>query len=302
MTTLVRNILVLWCALPIISSAQMYHFEKLSEFHGLSDNRVTCFQKDRTGFMWIGTENGLNRYDGHTFQIYRPGQTTRSLSHEHINDIEEDSHGQLWISTWGGLNVINPDNDSLFVFLPGEDGSGRSKTKIASSLIWDSHIDQHERIWLAVDVRDLCYYDPVQKEFSYFPWHDFVKSTLPEHQSSYRSIQKIIQKSDHELWLGTTLGLFSFNISTKTFQYHGGDAPEDFIDMHYDSLRQRIFFGQVKLYMYDISKDHLQTIESNSSSASSDLKSNNTILLPSLSGLWAVDKITNRANTLPVEE
>ncbi|MEO7989384.1 MAG: two-component regulator propeller domain-containing protein [Chryseolinea sp.] len=302
MKTLLRNLLLIWCVPPLISSAQTYHFEKLSEFHGLSDNRVTCFQKDRTGFVWIGTENGLNRYDGHTFEIYRPGQPRHALSHEHINDIEEDSQGNLWVSTWGGLNVINPVTDSLYIFLPDEDGASQKKTRIASSLIWDSHIDQAGRVWLAIDVRDLCYYDPIQKEFIYFPWHDFVKTILPEHETSYRSIHKIIRKSDHELWLGTTIGLFSFNINTKTFQYHGGDAPEDFIDLHYDSTHQRVYFGQEKLYVYDVLKNSLHVIKKNLTSIPANLKSPSTLLLSSLNGLWAIDKNTEQANALPLDE
>ncbi len=302
MKTLFRNIIMLWCIVPAIGNAQNYHFEKLSEFHGLSDNRVTCFLKDRTGFMWIGTENGLNRYDGHTFQIYRPGQKTHSLSHEHINDIEEDSRGRLWVSTWGGLNVINPNSDSLYVFLPDEDGARQSKSRIASSLIWDSHIDQKGKVWLALDVRDLCYYDQGLKEFTYLPWHEFVKTILPQHNATYKSIQKIIPKSEYELWLGTTLGLFSFDMNTKIFQYHGGDGGEDFIDMHYDSIQQLVFFGQRKLYVYDIVKLELRGIKQNSSTLKPNLKSTSTILLPSLTGLWVVDKSKEEASILPQEE
>ncbi len=297
-----RNMVMIWCALPLMSSAQTYHFEKLSEFHGLSDNRVTCFMKDHSGFMWIGTENGLNRYDGHTFQIYRPGQTIHSLSHEHINDVEEDSHGRLWVCTWSGLNVINPTNDSLYVFSPDEDGAAQNKSRIASSLIWDSHIDQNGKVWLALDVRDLCYYDPVQKEFSYLPWQAFVKTMLPQQDAAYKSIQKIIRKSDHELWLGTTLGLFSFNMNTNTFQYHGGDTTEDFIGMHYDSMLQRIYFGQRKLYVYDILKQKLRVIKQNTNSIIPNLKSASTALLPSLNRLWVIDKTKEEANILPQDE
>ena len=50
--------------------------------------------KDRSGFMWVGTENGMNRYDGYAFRIYRPGQQHNNLSHEHINDIEQDDRGR----------------------------------------------------------------------------------------------------------------------------------------------------------------------------------------------------------------
>jgi signal transduction histidine kinase/ligand-binding sensor domain-containing protein len=294
--------LFLLSILPIQTMGQNYHFEKITELQGLSDNRVTCFQKDRTGFMWIGTQNGLNRYDGHTFQIYKPGQKKFKLSHEHINDVEEDAQGRLWVGTWHGLNVIDPKNDSLHIFLPDEDGAAQQKTKIASNLTWDSHIDKKGRAWLALDVRDLCYYDPALKEFTYLPWHDFVKANLPQYKNAYKSIHKIIAKSDHELWLGTTLGLFSYDIKTQVFHYHGGDAPEDFIAIHYDSIRQQVYFTQRKLYVYDLQQNSLREIKQSKVTIPSNLKSPYSLLLPSLNGLWVVDKTAEQATPLPLEE
>ncbi len=288
--------------LPTLVAAQSFHFEKIAESHGLSDNRVTCFLKDRSGFMWIGTENGLNRYDGFTFKIYRPGLRTHELSHEHINDIEEDAQGRLWISTWNGLNVLDPRSDSLYALLPAKDSDQQKKTTIASSLVWDSYIDKMQNVWIALDVRDLCYYDLTTKEFSYFPWRDFVKKVLPKYASLYKSIVKIIRKSDHELWLGTTLGLFSFNISTKTFQYHGGDTNFDLVGMHYDSIRQRVYFGQQNLYVYDMRQDKLLAIKQNQNSLHENERVTATLFLPSLRGLWAVNEISEQANLISLEE
>src|SRR5690348_4876248 len=80
-----------------------YFFDKLTEENGLSDNRVTCFLKDRTGYLWIGTHNGLNRYDGHTFKVFKPG-AGNSISSEIINDIVEDTSGKIWVATMEGIN------------------------------------------------------------------------------------------------------------------------------------------------------------------------------------------------------
>jgi ligand-binding sensor domain-containing protein len=210
--------------LPFGVVGQRFYFEKISESEGLSDNRVTCFMKDKTGFMWIGTENGLNRYDGHQFRIYRPGQNKFTLSHEHINDIEQDHKGRLWIATWSGLNVLDVDQDSLYVFSPDNDIHKQKKTRIPSTLIWDTFIDKDRRVWIAADVRDLSYYDQDKDEFVTYPWMNFVRSNLPSSTiNPYSSIQKIIPKSDHEIWLGTTRGLFSFDMTTSTFRFHGGD-------------------------------------------------------------------------------
>ncbi len=250
--------------------------------------------------MWIGTENGLNRYDGLTFRVYRPGQKKYKLSHEHINDVEEDAHGQLWIATWHGLNVINPITDSLHVF--STDEQCQSKTKIASNLIWDSYIDKKGKIWLALDVRDLCYYDQIQKEFVSFPWLDYVKSILPQHASSYKAIHKIIRKTNSEIWLGTTLGLFSFNVEKKSFKHYGGEAPEDFVSIRYDSTLQRVYFAQKKLYVYDLTNDKLREIPQKTKDQLINLKSASTLLLPTLDGLQLIDKEKEQVNYLQLDE
>ncbi len=91
-----------------ISDAQIYIKTKsISTDDGLSDKRVTCFFKDKTGFIWIGTKNGLNRYDGHSFKIFRPA-AGNSISNEVINDITEDNKGRIWVATMEGLNYYDP--------------------------------------------------------------------------------------------------------------------------------------------------------------------------------------------------
>lgn len=258
--------------------------------------------KDQTGFMWIGTENGLNRYDGHEFTIYRPGQQKRSLSHEHINAVEEDANGKLWIGTWGGLNLLNPQNDSLFVFTPDDLESRPGKSKIASSVIWDIHIDKTNRKWLALDARDLCFYDSQRDEFVYFPWRKFVTTLFTPQADDYYAIQKIEQKSETEIWLGTTLGLFSFDVALEKFKYHGGDLRQDFSSMQFDSLSNWLFFAQENLYVYDLKKETLEKIKKDPTTILQPEKNSTPILIPSGSGLWVINPLNKQASVHPLKE
>lgn len=283
--------------LPVVVKGQDPHFEKITEQQGLSDNRVTCFKKDRTGFLWIGTENGLNRYDGSTFRIYRPGQSSFKLSHEHINDIEEDAHGQLWVATWGGLNILDPVTGALTILSPGKGAHQQKKKTLSSALIWDTYIDAQGRVWIAPDVRDLCCYDPSTQEYTYFPWREFIRTTLGDAAAGYISIQKITSRSKHALWLGTTLGLVSFDLSTGAFQYHGGGHNEDCVSLYYDSLRQRVYFGQKDLYVFDAREQQAKKMAIQNT-LQPDLSLESAVLIPAASGLWAIHPEKERAEQI----
>jgi len=94
-------------------SAQPTHsfeFEQLTIKDGLSQSSINCIYQDRKGFLWIGTQDGLNRYDAYNFKIYRhdPRDST-SLAGNFINAVCEDSQGRLWIGTDGaGIAVYDP--------------------------------------------------------------------------------------------------------------------------------------------------------------------------------------------------
>ncbi len=285
-----------------LAQGQYYHFETITEQNGLSDNRVTCFLKDRSGFMWIGTANGLNRYDGFQFRIYRPGNTPFKISHEHINDIEQDRKGRLWVATWNGLNVLNTEKDSLYTFTTGINNQQPKKNKLSNALVWDIYADAYDRIWIAPDARDLCYYDFISNTFTHFPWREFVHTALPwRPASAYTSIQKITRKSMDELWLGTTAGLFSFNTRTLTFSYYGGDYTSDFVYIRTAESNHKVFFGQERLYVFRTDSSELKEIIPGKSSSLIKAQ-NEPIIIPTLKGVWTVDPKTEEASPLMVDD
>ena len=78
-------------------------FSHLDRDAGLSQSNVICILQDRRGFMWFGTRDGLNKYDGYQFTVYKNNtEDTNSLSNNFITGIIEDSKAALWITTWGG--------------------------------------------------------------------------------------------------------------------------------------------------------------------------------------------------------
>ena len=85
-------------------------FEHLGSEDGLSQNAGLAFFQDSRGYLWIGTQDGLNRYDGYTFKIFKHDpDDPDSISHNSILAISEDADGSLWVGTWGGgLNRYDP--------------------------------------------------------------------------------------------------------------------------------------------------------------------------------------------------
>src|SRR5262250_1151494 len=85
-------------------------FTHLTTNDGLSQNNVTAILQDRRGFMWFATRDGLNRYDGNTFVVYKHNPNdVDSLSANYLQDLMEDDQGYLWIATLtGGVNKFDP--------------------------------------------------------------------------------------------------------------------------------------------------------------------------------------------------
>lgn len=103
--------------IPIKSYAEILSdekFESISIDEGLSNEYVTSIFQDSKGYMWIGTKDGLNRYDGQNIKIYNcKAEDKNTLSSTYITDIEEDTDGNLWIATDYGLDFLVADTDSI---------------------------------------------------------------------------------------------------------------------------------------------------------------------------------------------
>jgi len=85
---------------------ESYKIKRISLEQGLSQSSVLSIFQDSRGFIWFGTENGLNKYDGHEFKVYKPEQVSNGFCV--IQDIKEDKEGNLWINTYldGVLNKL----------------------------------------------------------------------------------------------------------------------------------------------------------------------------------------------------
>ncbi|MBE0645546.1 MAG: SpoIIE family protein phosphatase [Bacteroidetes bacterium] len=138
--------------LPLIAAAQQsieksMRFGRLDMSDGLSQGMVFCVFQDSRGFMWFGTKEGLNRYDGHTFLVYKkkPGDAT-SLPDNYVLAITEDVKGRLWLGTnAGGLVMFDPARER---FTPVPLSKGTDGAMIQG--VDDIEMDDMGKLWVSV--------------------------------------------------------------------------------------------------------------------------------------------------------
>jgi len=274
-----------------------YKGRNLTIADGLSDNRVTCFYKDRTGFLWVGTKNGLNRYDGHSFKIFRPSKEN-SISNEVINDIAGDNQGKIWVATMGGLNCYDPVENTWEVLQPG---AKKTKNDIPNLLVWDIWFDKKGLLWIASDVFEFVSYDTKNKKFTYYDWPGFAREKLQfANAGNYNSIQKFVAKGDQEFLLGTSKGLVSLQTETGEFTFLGGKYYADVYDIKYDPGSRRVFLsvqnGQVFSYDEE-TKEYVELKPDAEAYPSIEYKmlSPTEIWMASEKGLLKIDPVKSKA-------
>ncbi|SNY99516.1 hypothetical protein SAMN06265377_1326 [Flagellimonas pacifica] len=200
-------------------------FTGLSTELGLSNGRVTAIAQDSIGFIWIGTKNGLNRYDGKSFKVY--SKSNSNLSENYISDILIDDIGRMWIATnGGGVNLYNLASDTFISY----EKSGSAEQKLNSDVVNKMFKDSSGGIWAATD-KGLSYFDEKGKTFVTY---------LNESVESYRTprandILCIYQDKKGVFWIGTNgAGLFCFNKEQKSFNKYlitekGSNSLPDYI-------------------------------------------------------------------------
>ncbi|PRD46830.1 hybrid sensor histidine kinase/response regulator transcription factor [Sphingobacterium haloxyli] len=163
--------------------AQSYNFRHYQVEDGLAHNTVICSLQDRYGFMWFGTKNGLNRFDGYRFSVYRHDpEQAGSLGHNFIHSLLEDENGFIWVGTLKGLYIYDPSKDTFACL-----------TETKGSDIASLQCDRDGNIWFVAG-NMLQRYNPKRQELTEF-----------EH-GEHGEITSVIITKDNAVWVSTAQG------------------------------------------------------------------------------------------------
>jgi len=184
-------------------------FERLGLEQGLSQSTVSCILQDHQGFMWFGTQDGLNKYDGYRFIVYKHDvQDSNSLSNNFITSIYEDRSGTLWIGTRaGGLNRFERNTERFTRFI----NDPPNPYSLSDNLVWEIYEDRAGTIWIGTR-RGLNRFDREKELFTRFLNH-------PDKPHNEDWVQAICEDSTsrNTLWIGTAGGLHRFDREKEQF-------------------------------------------------------------------------------------
>jgi ligand-binding sensor domain-containing protein/signal transduction histidine kinase len=191
-------------------------FERIGIEQGLSQNSVNVILQDSQGFLWFGTQDGLNRYDGYTFTIYRPDvDDPSSISDRWVTALVEDGDGNLWVGTrQGGLNRFDPRSGQFTTFRRDPAQASSLSDNRITSLLYDSR----GSLWIGSQ-GGLDRFDPTAQSFIHVTSADGLTSNR---------ITSLYEDSNYVLWVGTPDGLNRYdpeNGNIQIFKHDPSSSP-----------------------------------------------------------------------------
>jgi signal transduction histidine kinase/serine phosphatase RsbU (regulator of sigma subunit)/ligand-binding sensor domain-containing protein len=205
--------------LPVSFAAEpvTLRFVRISVDQGLSQATVRAILQDRHGFLWVGTHDGLNRYDGYTFTVYKHNPADpRSLGNNWILSLYEDKAGNLWIGTdSGGLNLFERDTETFkrYTHTPND------PTSLSHDRVWAITEDQAGTLWVGTYGGGLNRFDREKGTFTHYKRD---RANLQSLSTNY--IFSLLPDPSGDLWVGTESGgLDRLQKGTSTFVHYRSD-------------------------------------------------------------------------------
>jgi ligand-binding sensor domain-containing protein/signal transduction histidine kinase/DNA-binding response OmpR family regulator len=211
--------------LPFFCGAQTYYFKHYQVEQGLSNNTVYSSIQDRNGFLWLGTKDGLNRFDGYTFKIFRhDAADPKTISNNMVHCLSLDKDGTLWIGTDQGVDRYDPQTETFsHLNIGGYDG--------VRCIVQDAY----NNCWFIAGPTLMKYDKKTKKITNYRAYQSFEATSI------------VFNHGD--LWLSTTAGdLKKLNHASRTFTSynmfkHSQRVASNYIEKIFGAGSNKIFVG-----------------------------------------------------------
>lgn len=219
-----QYLLMLFSLISFLASGQNeIHFSHLGMQDGFSNSRANVVIQDRNGYIWVGTWNGLNRYDGYSCMSYQPGyHDSSSVANREITELLEDSQGHIWIGTSFGLSRLDPQtgqfrtyefHNRILSLFEAKDGfiwigtwggglylldpkDGTSTHFFNNDIVSDVFVDSRNIVWVAT-YYGLLKRNPGDSEFQRFT------PINGKNSISHSVVTQITESADGSIWAGT---------------------------------------------------------------------------------------------------
>jgi signal transduction histidine kinase/ligand-binding sensor domain-containing protein/AraC-like DNA-binding protein/AmiR/NasT family two-component response regulator len=250
---LLFSVFLVLTSLPLLSQKiELPLISKLSTEEGLSSNTIYSILQDDKGFIWISTEQGLNKFDGKNLTHFATGKGRYGLSHNRTQTMLLAPDGNIWAGTSDGLNIYDYTSDSIIKV--------RNNTKPLQLVYNDitvlsTSVDK-SKIWMGTYGNGVNYFDWEKKEF-----FALALPKLPDTPDPL-NVMSLLEDDNKRLWIGTqTNGLYRYDLKEKRLEFYALPENGRFVRVIYQDSFRRIWIGTSKgCYIYNETTNRLDAI------------------------------------------
>lgn len=220
------------------------HFINFSSKDGLPSNTINAVLKDRFGYMWFGTDDGLSRFDGSRFTVYNYNAAdSSSICSNIILALYEDAKGNLWVGTNKGLSLYDRTRNAF-----------RNNNVTRGASVKALYGDHQGNLWVG-GYSGLFRYNPATNTTQYYSPEDSIRT----HLKSGMFIS-IYEDSQQRLWIGSTKGLYLYQPAHDYFQIYSGRGPDSSLkDLDIKAINEdaqgNVWVGTLDGGLYKLSRE-----------------------------------------------
>ena len=263
--------------LPAHAAQTNFEFEHLTSVEGLSHDTVYAIVQDKAGFLWFGTEDGLDKYDGYEIEVYRGGHSAGSIGNANCAFLYVDGSNSIWIASWGsGIQVLDQQHDLVRTY--SHDSS--DPDSISDNNVHNIFEDSRGTLWIGTYTGGLNRFDRATETFETFIHNESDSNSISDNRVWWigedldgslllgtnkgldkldpvtgiftrfnqieNRVRTMLRDKNNTLWLGTQKGLCRFDTSSGEARYYlheNESAAADVITSLYEDSRGNLWVG-----------------------------------------------------------